>query len=91
LLKDHFSDNRSSTLLSNYVGPTLSSVVTPEELHAISDSFSNIDKFSPSQVEAVRTAFAVGYGRQMKLLVGFSAAGLLASLLLIERKQRVVK
>lgn len=77
-------------MLSNYVAPILTAAVGPKQLQEILQSLSSIENLDPSQKEAVRNGFAGGYNKQMQLLTGFSAAALLASFLLWERKPRKV-
>lgn len=82
---------RSSAVLTNFVGPALTAVAGPKELQAISQNLSSIQNLDPAQRQAVRDAFAVGYNKQMQLLTGFSGVAFLVSLLIWERKVRVVK
>ncbi|KAM5437363.1 hypothetical protein McanMca71_001024 [Microsporum canis] len=79
-----------STALSSYLAPRLAVIITPAELKAIADSLSAINNLTSMQKDAVRNEFAHGYNRQMGLLTVFSGLALLATLLLWERKPRVV-
>lgn len=81
-----------STVLKNHVRSRLlessTSIITPKQLQLISGSLAVIDTFPPSQQAAIRTAFAEGYNRQMRIMTVFSGAALLTSLLIWEPKPR---
>lgn len=87
----HVLRYRSSAVLTNFLGPALTAVAGSKELQEISQNLSSIQNLDPAQRQAVRDAFAVGYNKQMQLLTGFSGVAFLVSLLIWERKVRVVK
>ncbi len=86
--KKHLS---SSAILRNHLVSRLAAVISPKEFQDISENLSSIQQLSAIRIEAVRSAFAVGFNKQMQVLTGFSGAALLASLFLWERDPRVVR
>lgn len=87
---NHLSHS-SSALLRSYLSSTLPAEIGPQALVQISDNLSSIKNLKVANQETIKNAFAVGYSRQMQLLVGFSGAALLASFLMWERRPRAVK
>ncbi|KAM0082099.1 hypothetical protein ACKRZS_005710 [Fusarium odoratissimum] len=80
-----------ATLLNNHLKPKLHDLVSSEQAAAILDSVSAIDDLERSQQLAVRKAFAEGYNLQNIFMTAMSAAGLIASLFLLERHPRIAK
>jgi len=79
-----------STTLNSHLHSELLTILTPAELQLISESASNISGFSLERQTAVRVAFAEGYTRQMWVMAAFSGLVFLASLLLWERRPRIM-
>jgi hypothetical protein len=69
----------------------LTTIISPDEMQAVSNSFSAINSLSPEQQYDVRVAFAEGFNQQNIVLTAFSAVALLCCLLLWEGHQRVVE
>ncbi|KAG5800376.1 hypothetical protein H9Q69_000674 [Fusarium xylarioides] len=80
-----------ATLLNNHLKPKLHEFVSSEQAAAILDSVSAINDLDRSQQLAVRKAFAEGYNLQNIFMTVMSAAGLIASLFLLERHPRIAK
>ena len=81
----------SSTILNNHTRSKLKSLITSSELLDISNSLSTIEALTPAQQATVRTAFAEGYNKQMQVMIAFSGMGLLACLLIWEKKPRGIE
>lgn len=78
----------SSTILNDYAKSNLRGIITPAQLLEISDSLTTIEMLTPEQRAAVRTTFAEGYNKQMRIMTVFSGAAVLTTLLVWERKPR---
>ncbi|KAI5457173.1 drug resistance transporter EmrB/QacA subfamily [Mariannaea sp. PMI_226] len=79
-----------ATLLNNHVQGKLANLLSPEDIHAISESLSSLEHLTPAQQTAVRTAFAEGYNKQHILLTVFAGVSFLCTLLLWEKTPRRV-
>ncbi|KAF4338017.1 major facilitator superfamily transporter [Fusarium beomiforme] len=80
-----------ATLLNNHLKPKLYGLVSPQQAAAILDSVAAIKDLDSSKQAAVRKAFAEGYNLQNIFMTAMSAAGLIASLFLLERHPRIAK
>ncbi|KAF5692776.1 major facilitator family transporter [Fusarium denticulatum] len=80
-----------ATLLNNRLKPKLNDLVSSEQAAAILDSVSAINDLDRPQQLAVRKTFAEGYNMQNIFMTAMSAAGLIASLFLLERHPRIAK
>ncbi|KAF9774462.1 hypothetical protein IL306_007540 [Fusarium sp. DS 682] len=80
-----------ATLLNNHLKPKLHDLVSSQQAAAILDSVAAIKDLENSQQAAVRKAFAEGYNLQNIFMTAMSAAGLIASLFLLERNPRIAK
>ena len=81
----------SSTVLTNSISGRLSSLLTPSERLAISDSVQNIKMLPGETRDAVRQVFSDGYSAQLRVMLYFSIVVWLLTLLLWERKPRTAK
>ncbi|MCJ1349214.1 hypothetical protein MMC31_007450 [Peltigera leucophlebia] len=76
-----------TNILASKVKTDLSPVLSSEQLKAILLSFQLIEALGPAAQATVRTVYAEGYNLQMRVLIGISAAEVLATLMMWERKQ----
>lgn len=81
----------SSTILNKYARSELQKSITLSQLLEISDSLTTIETLTPEQQAAVRTTFAEGYNKQMRIMTIFSGVAVLTTLLLWERRPRRVE
>ncbi|MCJ1393515.1 hypothetical protein MMC18_006390 [Xylographa bjoerkii] len=80
-----------STILNNQLKTSLLSVLGPAQLRNILDSTAAVASLEPVQQVAVQTAFATGFNKQMRIMIAFTAAAFLSTLLIWERKPRRTK
>ncbi|KAH9908369.1 drug resistance transporter EmrB/QacA subfamily [Xylariomycetidae sp. FL2044] len=80
----------SSTVLNNYLSAHLPSILSQQDIKQISESVQYINSLPDSTRDAVRHVFAQGYGEQLRVMMYFSAAGWICSLVLWERRLRTV-
>ena len=78
-------------LLSPAQPSELQNIITSSQLLEISDSITTIETLTPEQQAAVRTTFAEGYNKQMRIMTIFSGVAVLTTLLLWERRPRRVE
>ena len=74
-------------VMNNYTSDHLSEVLTPAQNAALQQSASAIHLFPPGIQQDIRSTFAQGYNLQMKMMIGFSAAQILAVGLLWRKPQ----
>lgn len=79
-----------TSVLNNFVTSRLSYFLSPSEVNTILQTSAAISKFYPEQQDMIRSVFAEGYNLQMRILIGFAAAQLPASLVMWQKKQIVV-
>ena len=77
----------ATTAINNYTTAYLPAVITPQQQHALQRSISEIHSFPPDVQKQIQAVFAQGYNVQMKIMVGFAAAQVLAVLLLWRKPQ----
>ncbi|KAF2004138.1 major facilitator superfamily transporter [Amniculicola lignicola CBS 123094] len=83
------------SICANILSKTLSSAVAdqllPNQFRAVLGSAEAINSISPELQNQVRHAFAVGFTRQMQAICGLAGAGLLSTLIMIEKKPRFLQ
>ncbi|KAH8652684.1 drug resistance transporter EmrB/QacA subfamily [Tricladium varicosporioides] len=79
-----------STILNNHLKPSITALITPAEAKAIAENLSAINRLTAAQQVSIRTAFAEGYNLQNIFLTAMTGLGVLTSLLLIEKRPRIV-
>ena len=72
----------ATSVVNSYLRSHLSGLVSLDQLESILRSVSAIDSLDPSLGSTVRAVFGRAYNLQMKLMIGFGAAQIPASLLL---------
>lgn len=79
-----------TSVLNNFVSSRLSHFLSPSEVGNLLQTSAAISQFNPEQQSMIRSVFAEGYNLQMRILIGFAAAQLPASLVMWQKKQIVV-
>ena len=79
-----------SAVSRNVISSDLKGFLTQDQVNSILQSTDNIISFAPSIQSQIRSVFAVGYNIQIKILIGFSAAQILSSILMWQKKQIVL-
>ncbi|KAJ8059405.1 hypothetical protein OCU04_012352 [Sclerotinia nivalis] len=74
-----------SNVLNAKIKSSLKGELTARQLDALFKSSQDISALSASLQENVRVAYASGFGDQIKVLVGLSGCGILATFLFWER------
>lgn len=74
-----------SNVLANKVKTNLFFLLSSERLNAILLSFQSIEALEPAAQATVRTVYAEGFNLQMRVLIGITAAEILATLMMWER------
>ncbi|EPE26248.1 MFS general substrate transporter [Glarea lozoyensis ATCC 20868] len=77
-----------TNILNRHVSSSLSTIISPEQLHALILSTQTIEQFPPETKALIRRAYSEGFDTQMHVMAGFSAASLLCALLCWERTPR---
>ena len=80
----------ATNALNSLINSRLSSVLTADQLASLLESVQTVATLPPSLQGTVRSAFADGYNLQMRIMIGFSAAQVLALALMLERNARRV-
>lgn len=71
-----------TSVLNSYIKSHLSASVTPQQLGSILQSANAINMLDSTMQSTVRAIFGHGYNLQMKVMIGFAAAQIPASLLM---------
>ena len=79
-----------SAVSRNVISSDLKGFLTQDQVNSILQSTDNIISFAPIIQSQIRSVFAVGYNIQIKILIGFSAAQILSSILMWQKKQIVL-
>ena len=74
-------------VLNRYVKSHLSTVLPPEQINKLLKSTQAFKTLAPNVAETVRLVFANGFNLQMKIMIGFSAAQIPATLLMWQKEQ----
>ncbi|KAF2183643.1 drug resistance transporter EmrB/QacA subfamily [Zopfia rhizophila CBS 207.26] len=77
-----------ANILNNSLSGKVKGLLTPEQFGALKGSAEAIKLISPSVQEQVREAFAKSFTRQMYAVTSLAAAGLLFTLIMVERRPR---
>lgn len=77
-------------VLNSYVESRLSTILSPNQINMILQSSAVVDKLPQELRNEVRVIFGKAYNLQILILIGFSAAQILAALLMWQRKQVVL-
>jgi hypothetical protein len=83
-------DSFSASIFNNHLRDRLPSIISADEIAAISDSLTAIEDLSPEVQAAVRQVFAEGYNEQNIFLTAMTGVGLVIALFLWERNPRKV-
>lgn len=78
----------ATSLLSNTVISALANVLPAEIVNRLLQNISSVALLSPRDQVAVQAAFALGYKKQLAMILGFCAAEVLAIGLMWESKPR---
>lgn len=79
-----------TSVLNNFVTSRLAQFLSPSEVGTLLQTSAALSNFHPEQQNMIRSVFAEGYNLQMRILIGFAAAQLPASLVMWQKKQIVV-
>ena len=77
-----------TNLLNNHLKSGLNDILTKAQVTSLLESAHNIITIPPEQRGLVENVYAEGYRSQVQALTAFSAAALLATFLMLERKPR---
>lgn len=75
-----------TSVMNSWLDSKLSLILTPEQLNDILRSTDTIKTFQPTLQAGVRTVFAQGYNLQFRIVIGFTVAQFLATLLMWQKK-----
>lgn len=79
----------ASSVMNNHLTNTLTSVIGSDGLNQVLNSIQAIELFPPQDQLAILDAFGSGYNLQFKVMIGFSAAQILAVALLYSSKKQI--
>ncbi|CAL5868837.1 uncharacterized protein PFLUO_LOCUS3064 [Penicillium psychrofluorescens] len=74
----------ASNILNGNLAHRLQGILSSHELHIFLENVKSIEYLSPDLQEEVKNIFASSYSAQLKVMIGFAAAQLLAILLLVK-------
>ncbi|KAF2865599.1 major facilitator superfamily transporter [Massariosphaeria phaeospora] len=77
-----------ANILNNHLTDRLEGIVDPMHLKALLASAQTLALIPPELRGIVREAFAASFVQQMQIILGLSAAGLLVTLLMVEKRPR---
>jgi len=77
-----------TNILNNHLSVALSPILSAKQLSALLSSAAAIVDIPSSLQDRVREAYADGYQKQMQAITAFSAAAILVTFLMFERKPR---
>lgn len=77
-----------TNVLNNMATSGLQSILTPEQLSSLIKTAQTLESLPPALRATVRQVYGEGYNRQMEVLIAFSAASMLATLMMWEKKLR---
>ena len=77
-----------TNIVNNHLASATSGVLSSAQLASLHETASVIATLDPSAQQLVKQAYAVGFNQQMQTMVAFSAAAVLAALLLVEKQPR---
>lgn len=80
----------ATNVLNSYVTSKLGNLLTPEQISAVLETSAAISLLPADMQDQVKMIFAAGYNRQMKVVLGFAAAQIPATLVMWQKKQIVV-
>jgi hypothetical protein len=80
----------ASNILNGLLAHHLKGVLTSHELHLFLENVRSIRSLSPELQEDVKNVFAGSYNTQMVVMIGFAAAQLPATLLLLKPGRQLV-
>ena len=76
-----------TNILNNKIR-SASGILSPQQVQGLLQSAQAINTLTPDLQVAVRQLFANGYNEEMQVLIAFSGAALLATLMMWERQPR---
>ncbi|KAJ6011889.1 hypothetical protein N7522_002244 [Penicillium canescens] len=79
----------ASNILNGRLAHHLHDVLTSHELHLFLENVKSIEHLSPHLQEQVKDIFAGSYSTQMRVMIGFAAAQILAIFLIIKRGRQL--
>lgn len=77
-----------ANILNNQLTSRLEGVLDPLHLKALLGSAQTMALIPPELRGVVRESFAMSFVRQMQVILGLSAAGFIATLLMVEKRPR---
>jgi hypothetical protein len=77
-----------ANILNNHLTDRLAEFVDPVHVKALLASAQAVALIPPELREVVRGAFAASFIQQMQVVLGLSAAGLVSTLLMVEKRPR---
>ena len=80
----------ATNALNSYVKSRLSVVLTVDQLANLLQSVQSVHLLPPEQQDLVRSTFAEGYDLQMRIMIGFGGAQIIALAIMWEKKLRRV-
>lgn len=78
----------ASNILNGHLSHHLQGVFSPHDLHLFLENVKTIKYLSPYFQEKIKEFFAESYSTQLKVMIGFAAVQLPATLLLIKPGKR---
>ena len=79
-----------TTAMNTYIRKHLADYLSPTQISTLLETTEAFESLSPQVADTVKTIFAQGYNLQMRIMIGFSAAQLPATLLMWQKKQILV-
>lgn len=77
-----------ANILSSTLSSTVKDKLSAEELNIILGSAEAVTRVTPYLQETIRQAFSLAFTTQMQAVWGITAAGLLCTLIMVEKKPR---
>ena len=77
-----------TNVLNNMVTSGLQSVLDPEQLSDLLKTAQTLETLPPAVQRIVREIYGEGYNRQLQIMTAFSAASMLATLMMWEKRLR---
>jgi hypothetical protein len=77
-----------ANILNNHITDRLHGILDPLQIKALLASVQALELIPSEQREVVREAFTASFIQQMQIILGLSGAGLLLTLLMVERRPR---
>lgn len=80
----------ATSVINSYIKTHLAPILSPAQIKHLLQTTEAFQTLSPALADTVKTVFAEGYNLQMRIMIGFSAAQIPATLAMWQKKQIIV-